>query len=271
MGVWANGRFDAESFSLRSADDRAATPFPHAVFTEILNPDIPRAVAAEFERRDQIGTQFSQQHEQGKAIETDWLRLGPATRQVLGVLNGGEFVDALERVTGIDDLISDPRLWGGGQHKTESGGRLEVHVDFNKHPVYGFDGRLNVLVFLNEPWPDEWGGALELWDRAMTAPVSTIATRLGAVVVFTTDNTSYDGHPHPVQCPPDVTRKSLALYYYTVDQPAGQDSTLWQQQPDAAPIATNATRTKLGASTSHLKSAVGPWIPERVRRALRAK
>jgi hypothetical protein len=268
MDVWASNEFDAESFTARSAEYRAATPFPHAIFVDLFNPDILRAVAAEYEARDRMGTQYASPFEQGKAIETEWPRFGPATRQVLGELNGGEFVVALEHLTGIDALTSDPRLWGGGQHQTESGGRLEVHADFNKHPVYGFHRRLNVLVFLNDPWESDWGGELELWDRAMTASVKTIPPQLGTVVVFTTDNTSFHGHPHPVRSPVGITRKSLALYYYTVDQPAAQDSTLWQQRP-GAPIVKVPTRAKLAVSMSHLKRAARPWIPERVLRARR--
>jgi len=268
MGVWPSDQFDAESFTARRAEYRAAAPFPHAVFVDLFNPDILRAVAAEFDRRDRMGIQYSSTFERGKAIESEWQRFGPATRQVLGELNGGEFVVALERLVGIDALISDPRLWGGGQHQTESGGSLEVHADFNKHPVYGFHRRLNVLVFLNDPWDAEWGGELELWDSAMTGPVKTIAPQLGTVVVFTTDDTSFHGHPHPVRCPADVTRRSLALYYYSADQPAAQDSTLWQQRP-GAPIVKIPTRTKIEMSRGHLKNALRPWVPERVRRARR--
>ena len=271
MDVWANDHFDGQAFVAQRAAYQAAAPFPHAVFSDILSPDILRTVADEFDQFEAMGTHFSATYERGKATESDWRRFGPATRQVIGELNGGEFVAALEALTGIDALISDPQLWGGGQHQIESGGHLEVHADFNRHHVYGFHRRLNVIVYLNDPWPVEWGGELELWDHAMTAPVRTIAPLLGTMVVFTTTGTSFHGHPHPVRCPDRVTRKSLALYYYTVDQPARPATTLWQRRPGTPPIAKDAARAKVTESASHLKGAVRPWIPERVRRALRAR
>ncbi len=42
------------------------------------------------------------------------------------------------------------------------------------------------------------------------------------VLIFTTDGTSFHGHPEPMRCPEGVARRSLALYYFSVeDDPAG--------------------------------------------------
>jgi hypothetical protein len=92
MDVWANDHFDAQVFLAQSAGYQAAAPFPRAVFCDILSPNILRTIAAEFEQFDDMGTQFSTLYESGKATESDWRRLGPATRHVIGELNGGEFV-----------------------------------------------------------------------------------------------------------------------------------------------------------------------------------
>ena len=75
--------------------------------------------------------------------------------------------------------------------------------------------RANLLVYLNEDWPDEYGGHLELWDRRRGC-VQRIAPLFNRTVLFLTDRQSLHGHPHPVTCPPERVRKSLALYYYTV-------------------------------------------------------
>ena len=37
-------------------------------------------------------------------------------------------------------------------------------------------------------------------------------------MIFNTGQISFHGYPDPITCPPDVTRKSLALYYYTVEE-----------------------------------------------------
>ena len=35
-----------------------------------------------------------------------------------------------------------------------------------------------------------------------------------SMVIFKTDDFSYHGHPDPLTCPENITRKSIALYYY---------------------------------------------------------
>ena len=141
-------------------------------------------------------------------------------------------------MTRIENLIADPHFEGGGLHQIVSGGKLAVHADFNKHTYFKLDRRLNMLIYLNKNWRDEYGGHFELWDRNMTKMVSKVAPLFNRVVIFTTSKDSYHGHPDPLTCPPDMTRKSLALYYYTNgiadvgdEQSSGSHSTLFQARP----------------------------------------
>ena len=77
---------------------------------------------------------------------------------------------------------------------------------------------MNVIVYLNEGWREEWGGALELWNRDMSACVAKVAPLFNRVAIFNTDADSFHGLPDALQCPEGVTRKSLALYYFTDEQ-----------------------------------------------------
>ena len=43
---------------------------------------------------------------------------------------------------------------------------------------------------------------------------------LNHAVIFTTDERSLHGFPDPLTCPAGVSRKSLAFYYYTVEEHA---------------------------------------------------
>jgi Rps23 Pro-64 3,4-dihydroxylase Tpa1-like proline 4-hydroxylase len=129
----------------------------------------------------------------------------------------------LEKLTGIAGLIPDPHLRGGGLHEIRQGGALGVHADFNFYKRLNLYRRLNLLIYLNANWAEEWGGHLELWDRTGKQCVQRVAPIFNRAVIFDTSNFSYHGHPHPLQCPPDRSRKSLALYYYTVEAPADED------------------------------------------------
>ncbi len=104
------------------------------------------------------------------------------------------------------------------------GGFLKVHADFNWHPKLKLDRRLNVLIYLNRDWKDEYGGALELWDRSMTGPEKSVLPVFNRTVVFSTTDFSYHGHPHPLACPEATTRKSVSLYYYSNGRPDEEKS-----------------------------------------------
>jgi hypothetical protein len=139
-------------------------------------------------------------------------------------------------LTGIQGLVPDPHLWGGGLHQILPGGKLAVHADFNKYPHFKLDRRLNVLVYLNRDWQEQWGGQLELWNRDMTRCEQRILPLFNRMVCFSTTDSSFHGHPDPLRCPADRTRRSLALYYYSNGRPAEEigrpHTTLFQYRPD---------------------------------------
>ena len=109
-------------------------------------------------------------------------------------------------LTGNRGLIPDPYFGGGGLHQIESGGFLKIHTDFNVHPKLKLDRRVNMLVYLNHDWRDEWGGHLELWNAAMTERRQKIAPLFNRTVVFSTTDSSFHGHPHPLATPSGITR-----------------------------------------------------------------
>jgi hypothetical protein len=128
---------------------------------------------------------------------------------------------------------------GGGLHQIIPGGFLKVHADFNYHPSTHHHRRINLLVYLNPQWEDAWDGNLELWTRDMSRCASSIAPVLNRCVVFSTTDSAYHGHPRPLSCPPGMSRKSLALYYYTVMRPPEETSrphsTLYKTTPLESP------------------------------------
>lgn len=129
------------------------------------------------------------------------------------------FTETLAQISDIPDLSSDPTLIGGGLHETFPGGFLGIHADFNIHPQTGLFRRLNLLIYLNEP--GDWDmGALELWEAKADHWSVMVEPIAGRSVVFATSDGSFHGHPHPLECPAGVTRRSLALYYYSATPPA---------------------------------------------------
>jgi hypothetical protein len=111
-----------------------------------------------------------------------------------------------------------------------------MHADFNKHRRFGLDRRLNALLYLNKDWREDYGGHLELWNRDMTQCEAKILPVYNRLAVFGTTDFTFHGHPNPLQCPEGMTRKSLALYYFTNGRPAeevsGEHSTLFKPRPE---------------------------------------
>jgi len=140
--------------------------------------------------------------------------LKPAARRLVDNLNGYKFRSELSELTGIPDLLADNDLTGGGYHEIKRGGKLGMHIDFNrlKNDRYR---RLNLLIYLNKDWKPEYKGELLLGKP----PVKRILPEYGKMVIFTTTENSWHGHPEPLMCPLRMSRRSIALYYYTKEEP----------------------------------------------------
>ena len=86
--------------------------------------------------------------------------------EVFDELNSKEFLDTLKKITGIDNLFLDPTLDGGGLNQSFDGGSLNIHTDFHSHTVEKTWRRtINIIIYLNLNWLDQYNGNLELWDE----------------------------------------------------------------------------------------------------------
>lgn len=198
---------------------RTARPFPHIVLDDVFPEDLLARALAEFPNPDDIEWRRFESGTEKKLGYWHESPLPPFLWDLLQAMNAPPMLDFLERLTGIDGLIPDPYFGGAGPHQILPGGFLKVHVDFNVHPKLQLDRRLNMLIYLNEGWDEEWGGHLELWNEDVTECVEKILPSFNRTVVFSTTETSYHGHPHPLACPPGHSRKSLSFYYYTAGRP----------------------------------------------------
>lgn len=209
-----------DAASLR-AQFESGQPFPHIAIDGLFDDADLDAVLRAFPSSDAMRQwlAFDNQHEKKLGFFHERSKVPAVIREFLNWMNSFEMLLWLEALTGIEGLIPDPYFGGGGLHQIEPGGFLKVHADFNVHPKLHLDRRLNLLVYLNKDWRDEWGGHLELWDADAMECRERIAPRFNRTVVFATTDRALHGHPHPLQSPPGVTRKSVSLYYYTAGRP----------------------------------------------------
>jgi Rps23 Pro-64 3,4-dihydroxylase Tpa1-like proline 4-hydroxylase len=211
-------------------------PFPHIIIDDFLPEEILDGILKEFPQANQIKWQQFDDIAQKKLASTSELQMGVCTKNLLYQLNSGTFINFLEKLTSIDGLIPDPHFQGGGLHQIERGGFLKIHADFNRHTKMKLDRRLNLLIYLNKNWKEEYGGHFELWDRDMTKCEQKVLPIFNRCVIFSTSDYSYHGHPEPLNCPEGWTRKSLALYYYSNGRPeeeiSNDHTTLFRERPE---------------------------------------
>jgi glycosyltransferase involved in cell wall biosynthesis len=221
---------------------KQAQPFPHMVIDDFLPPSLLNGVIDDFRNYNNWGwdnSDYSKDH-QVKKFFSPWNNDGDTTlpintKLILNYFNSPDVISMLEKLTGINGLIADPTLLGGGMHKIDSGGKLSIHADSRKHAVTGNYRRINLLVYLNKDWDKQWGGSLQLWDKDMTTMVQDIQPLFNRVVIFNTGADTYHGHPHPLNTPNGMSRFSLALYYYTKENPDTEEnsvtSAVWKDVP----------------------------------------
>jgi hypothetical protein len=243
--LFADGRYTALAATLRTGYP-GAHPFPHVVIDDFLPPEVADQALDEFPGPSSIDWVRFNHGGALKLGSRNELELSAFTRSVLYQLNSAALLQFLESLTGIGGLVSDPYFEGGGLHQIERGGFVKIHADFNVHPKLRLERRLNLLIYLNRDWKEEYGGHLELWNHAMTRCEKRILPLFNRCVIFSTTDRAFHGHPEPLTCPAGMTRKSLALFYYSNGRPeeeqAPAHSTLYQYRPREVGVSHRAAR-----------------------------
>lgn len=209
--------------SLKNAYNEQS-PFPHLIFDNFLDETTAMNVAYElkylsenmkdeewrFDPKDHHGDQVS------KRSITNLDNMLPISNIITQYVNNPQFLDFIRELTGMEGLIGDWTLQGGGVHITPKGGLLNVHHDFNfLGPIDNPElyRKVNLLIYLNEEWEEEWNGNLELWENDLSSISQSITPKFNRAVIFNIEDAPH-GHPNPLNCPEGETRRSLAFYFY---------------------------------------------------------
>ncbi len=244
---------------------QAGAPFPHIVIEDFLPSQVLDTCLAEFPNNEE-GAEGAREYDRAQErLKSQYNpdRLSPHARTLFYSFNSRPFIRMLENITGIAGLIPDPYFLGAGFHEIGQGGHLSVHVDFNHHKMMNLERRINVLIYLNKDWRDDYGGQLELWNEDMTEKVQSVVPLYNRCVIFNTSGFSYHGNPNPVSHPAGITRKSIALYYYTSTWSAAkrEHTTQFRVRPGSADSADLGVR---------MRELALDLTPPLLRRAVRA-
>ncbi|MDQ3844577.1 MAG: 2OG-Fe(II) oxygenase [Bacteroidota bacterium] len=215
-----------------------AVPFPYIIIDNFLHPEIARTLADNFPSLSEMNVQYNGLNEK-KGEHSRFDTLHSVFIDIKRELMKEGFVKIIETISGIQKLQTIDDRYGCGLHQGGAGSFLDIHIDYNLHPTLKKQRRLNLILFLNEQWQEEWFGYLEFWDAAGKKCVRSIAPVFNRCVLFICNNISYHGYS-TIKCPPDVYRKSFYLYFFsepeksmlfhdTVFTPSPDDS-FWRKQ-----------------------------------------
>jgi len=229
-----NARADALAAQFQRRD-----PFRYVVIEDFFAPETANALLREFPAFER-GNARNEAGDIGNKSTVEKIReLGASYTALDDTIQTLEFLALIGRITGIPDLLYDPWYFGGGTHENRAGQDLDPHIDFNRHPVEAWHRRLNLIVYLNPQWADTWGGSLELHSdpRAPDDRVTLVTPLFNRAVIFETTEWSWHGFGR-IALPPEkaeLTRRSIALYFYTTQRPpeelADTHSTIYVDRP----------------------------------------
>lgn len=235
-------------------------PYPYGGFEDFLPPEILDRVLEELSQLPDAETSFDRAQEK---LKTSYQpeRLPPYTRALFHALNSRPVLAFLEELTGIRGLIPDPYFMGGGIHRVANGGHLDIHADFNHHKLMNLERRLNILIYLNKDWKEEYGGSFEIWNKDMTEKVEGFVPVFNRMCCFNTSSDSWHGNPETVNHPDGEARMSIALYYYTAtwDSTRKGHTTLFKPRPGTAD-----QPDRVIARREWLQDVLPPFIHRRV-------
>ena len=196
-----------------------AEPFPHVVIDDFLPPNTADQVLDAFDEAVK-GWVFHNHYNERKYFNNKKELMAPGMKELLSDFESPRWLQFLEEVTGIPNLLADPTLEGGaGLLRNLPGCYLNIHRESATHGRNAdWDRKLNLLLYLNKGWKEEWQGNLELHDYRTHTCVKSIKPNFNRMLIFRTNEIAFHGHPHKLMCPEGVMRRSIALYYFTKER-----------------------------------------------------
>lgn len=204
-----------------------AEPFTHTVVDSFLPNKLAEKLFEEFpDFNDDVWFNYNNKIEDKKLL-SDWRKFPEHTYQLFTFLNSPAVLEIVSTMFGAR-VYPDHGLHGGGWHIHANGGKLNPHLDYSIHPTLKQQRKVNLIIYLCKDWKEEYGGHFGLYEQAKEGKrsgdlVKEISMGFNKAVLFDTTQKSWHGLSREVNCPENIFRKSLAVYYLT-DPPQDVDS-----------------------------------------------
>ena len=218
-----------------------ALPYEHIVIDNFLNDEYISNIEKEFPENYDDWFKYNNPLEVKYAYD-NISNLKKNTELLFYILSSPQVINLFRKITGINNLNYDEYLHGAGIHAHPRDGKLAIHLDYEKHPISGKERRLNLILYLNKEWKEEWLGSTELWNQDVKECIFKSPIKFNSCLIFRTNDISWHGLPEPIQCPEGVFRKSLAYYYISPLESKGSINKIGGQEDGYRKKATYTLR-----------------------------
>ena len=188
-----------------------ARPVRYVVIDDFLDPEVAQRLLDEFPKPEDMPKSRDYVFSDKRELST-LDRHTDTSHSLHDALVSPEFTDFLSELVGRPVFV-DPEYVGGGFHAGAPGSYLDLHTDFNLHPVHHeWHRMLNILIYLNPDWDPAWGGQLQLTDSPDHEGLTVDPLFNRAVIMESTDS-SFHGY-EKLDFPEGTARRSIAAYAY---------------------------------------------------------
>jgi len=199
---------------LVNENQKKSIPFDHIVINNFLSDRYYKLIKTVLPEKP-TGEWYKYENPLEIKYTTENLELmHPLIRNIFYALSHTIVIDKLKSIFNLHDLQYDPYLHGAGLHYQPRYGMLNMHLDYDKHPLLKNKQRkLNLILYLNEEWKKQWNGDTQLWNKNMTECIYKSYPTINTTIIFYTGENSWHGVPETILCPQYMYRKTLAFYY----------------------------------------------------------
>jgi hypothetical protein len=191
-----------------------AKPFPHLIIDNFC--DAAR-LEAMYEKIPELNNKSRDYiFANNKFEKSNYRELGQEFDELYLDLSSGKIDDFLSFIAN-EVVFVDPANHGGGLHQGKKNSFLDMHLDFNYHPLHkGWYRNMNLLLYLNKNWKPEYKGHLKLVDLRSGAE-KEIEVPFNRMIIQQTRAYTLHGY-ELTNFPEKVYRTSIATYAYTKHQ-----------------------------------------------------
>ena len=195
-------------------DYLAAQPFPHLIIDNFCDEEkLTRAYNAIPELNNKSRDYAFANN---KFEKSNYKEICPELKELYEDLSSERFNNILSFITAKKTFV-DPKNFGGGLHQGKKNSFLDMHLDFNYHPLHkNWYRELNLLLYLNKDWKPEYKGELKIKDLR-TNDEADLAVPFNRLIVQQCGPYTLHGYDM-TNFPEGRYRTSIATYAYQVHE-----------------------------------------------------